>query len=474
MKFKNLTSFSYENLALLIIPLFLVLVLRIFGFDGLYGQDAYEYLRYTDAIHDYFATKVHPGNYYWPVLYPFLGSLLGFIFGNVIALQLISCLSFSGACIYVLKTIRLLYPKTKSQNLYVFIFAIFCPFLLKMGLIIMSDALGLLFVTCSIFYFFKSYFKETSLAPVFVFATCALMTRYASIFITLPLIVGALYLVVKRKKYQQFFTAVILSLVVSTPFVIFQWGALFNATSNNFLQVWSIMNYFKSTFISIDGTQHYTFPNIIYICFLFFHPGFIFIGGILSLFALKDYKSLFTFHQLMLICCISMYILFLGGIPFQNPRILGLVFPLVLILFFPAFNKMMKIKMIERYKYPLMRLCVGLQLLFFIMTFQLTFSRSIIEKEIAQMIKPYEGKTLYSFDVDLAMQGRGLNFDYKNMYLSQYQNLSKNDLILFDVNRHKKQWKGKNPMLNWTYFSQNYKLKVLEGHPAGWKLYQVQ
>ena len=59
------------------------------------------------------------------------------------------------------------------------------------------------------------------------------------------------------------------------------------------------------------------------------------------------------------------------------------------------------------------------------------------------------------------------------MYLEQYQDFSKNDLILFDPTRYKVQWNGKNPMLNWEFIEQNYKLKIVETHPKGWKLYQV-
>ena len=90
------------------------------------------------------------------------------------------------------------------------------------------------------------------------------------------------------------------------------------------------------------------------------------------------------------------------------------------------------------------------------------------------MIQPYQGATLYSFDVDLAMRGRGLDFEYKNMFIERYQNFHKNDLILFDPTRYEAQWKDKTPMLNWRFIEQNYTLKVVETHPEGWKLYQIQ
>lgn len=338
----------------------------------------------------------------------------------------------------------------------------------------MSDALTLVFVVLAFYFFFKSYYKNTNLAPIFIFATCALMTRYASLFITFPIILYALYLVIKRRKIKQFISAAILSLVAAIPFLIFQWGALFEASSNYFLKVWSFSNYVKSGFTTEDGATNYTFPNLIYTLYVFFHPGFIFIGGILSLITLKNYKSLFTFHQKILMICSALYILFLAGIPFQNPRILGLVFPLILILLFPAFTKLMEFKSIKRFFIPIGIVCVMLQLVFFTMTFKLIFTRTIAEKELATMIQPYQGATLYSFDVDLAMEGRGLDFEYKNMYMERYKNFHTNDLILFDPTRYEVQWKDKIPMQNWEFIEQNYTLKVLEKHPEGWKLYQIQ
>lgn len=452
-----------------------MIVLRIAGFDGLYGQDSYEYLRYANAVQEYLTTGIHPGNYFWPVLYPTLGSLVGFLFGSTaFALQCISCLSFSVACIYILKTIRLLYPNLQFRFFYVLIFAIFCPFLLKMGLIVMSDALTLVFVVFAVYFFLKSYYKNTSFAPIFVFVTCALMTRYASLFITFPIIIHALYLVFNRKKFKQFIIATLVCFVAAIPFLIFQWGALFEASSNSFLKAWSVGNYFKLSFTTGDGVTRYLFPNLIYALYVFFHPGFIFIGCVLSLLTLKNYTSLFAFPQKILMICSALYIFFLAGIPFQNPRVLGLVFPLILILLFPAFARLMQVKLIKRFFIPIGIVCVGLQLVFFTLTFKLIFKRSITEKELATMIQPYEGATLYSFDVDLAMQGRGLDFEYKNMFMERYENFQKNDLILFDPTRYKVQWNDKTPMQNWEFMEQHYALKVLEIHPEGWKLYQIE
>ncbi|MHA7057572.1 ArnT family glycosyltransferase [Aquimarina sp. M1] len=475
MKLHEFRPSFYREITLFVIPIIIVCILRIIGFDGLYGQDSYEYLRYTNAIQDYITNSEHPGNFFWPVLYPMLGSLLGFTFGSTtFALQFVSFISFSFTSVYISKTIRLLYPTVAFRFVYVLIFAVFCPFLLKMGLIVMSDALSLVFVVLSFYFFFKLKYKQTSIAPVLIFATCALMTRYASLFITFPIILYTMYLMLKRRKFKQFVIAGLLSFTITVPFIVLQWGALFEASSNPFLQTWSFSNYLKSSFTTQDGSSSFAFPNLVYIFYLFFHPGFIFIGSILSIITINKYKLLFTFHQKVLLISSMLYALFLAGIPFQNPRILGLVFPLILLFLFPAFVKLMNISYVKRFLIPIIIICITLQLIFFTMTFRLIFERNIIEKELAIMIQPYQGKTLYSFDVDLAMQGRGLDFNYKNLYLERYSNFDQSDLILFDPVRYEVQWEDKTPMLNWEFVKKNYNLKVIATHPKGWKLYQIQ
>lgn len=76
--------FSYKST--LISPIFIlvlfILIHLILDFDGLYGQDSYEYLRYTKALHFYFKTGIPPGDYFWPLFYPIIGSIFSFFFNQ--------------------------------------------------------------------------------------------------------------------------------------------------------------------------------------------------------------------------------------------------------------------------------------------------------------------------------------------------------------------------------------------------------
>ena len=48
-----------------IVPAIAFLVIRLgLNFDGFYGQDSYEYLRYTDALTNYYTSGENPGDYF--------------------------------------------------------------------------------------------------------------------------------------------------------------------------------------------------------------------------------------------------------------------------------------------------------------------------------------------------------------------------------------------------------------------------
>lgn len=472
---KKIKSSIYQYWILILIPLLIVIVLRLFGFDGLYGQDSYEYLRYTSAIRKCFFDGTHPGSYYWPVLYPFLGSILSFILGNTIfALQFITAISLSFSCIYLIKIIRLLYPDQKRSFLYILIFGMFSPFFLKMGMVIMSDLMAATFLVITFYYFFKAYYKGTNIAFVFIFATCAVMTRYASLFIILPVIIYSFFILIKRKAIKNFMIAIFFSSIVTIPFLFFQKDDLFYASSNYFFNSWSLLNYFKSNFKTIDGMGSYPFPNLIHSLYIFIHPGYIYIGMLLSLLFIKNFKLLIGFQQKIIISSILLYLIFLSGIPFQNTRVLGLLFPIVLLFFYPAFSYLINFAFIKKYLVALGVISFVLQIFFWVFTFQHTYKRTILERKMVEILTPYQGGKLHSFDLDIALEGRGLDFEYKNLYSNKEKKFKTNDFVLFHPTKFLKQWSDTNLINNWNYLHKNYQLEVIKNASEGWILYQIK
>lgn len=475
MILKQTDKQTFANILFFSLPILVFIVLRFLNFDGAYGQDSYEYLRYTKAIEKYFYEGVKPGSFYWPVFYPLLGFVFKTLFGNaILSLQLLSCFSFSLSCIYVLKTINLLFPKHKHNFLFVFLFGLLSPYFLKTGLVVMSDATAILFIVLSFYYFFQFKVKKRGLILTLFFISCAVMTRFPSTIILFPVVIATLVLAFKEQKYKQLFISTLVAGIPLIPYFIFQKKSLLSATENPFLKSWSIQNFFSSSYTSVDGFQNYLLPNLIFVLKVFFHPGFIFIGFLLSIFFFRKKIFFKSFSSKIIITSIGIYLLFLAGIPFQNTRVLSLVFPLVLILLAPVFEHLIqfyKIKKNQLIFFSIITICI--QVTLFTLSFKGTFKRAVFEKNLVEKIQIYQGNKLFAFDYDIALKGRDLDFNYQNMYVKLYTDFNKNDLVLFNPDDLTQQWKDKNPMKNWHKINDSYNLETLIVFDNNWKLYRI-
>ena len=475
MKFQKKTSHSNFQLALFVIPLLSLLAFRLSGFDGLYGQDAYEYFRYSKSLSSFINNGSSPGDYFWPIYYPLFGSILNLFISNTsVSLQLISALSLATSAVYIYKTILLVYNKNNYSFIYVFLFFLLSPFVFKMGVIIMSDMLAANFIVISSYYsiYYIKNEQVKSLYFALIFAIMAGMTRYPSLVVLAPFGIYLLYLLIKKRKHLIHLVPLgIIALILFIPHYYIRNEAPLLFLEHNALSKWTFINFFKNSFVTTDGITTYKMPNIVYVFFNVFHPRYLLIGA-LFVFILLIKKLTFKFQWIYLIS-ILLYALFLAGVQSQNSRFLLLSFPLIIIVLFQSFIFIIHKINFVKIQYALITLVCFLQLFMCIKGITPILERNKFEKEIITQILPYQNNTLYSFDVDLALIGRDLNFTYYNLWTKKYDKFEDNALVLFHPTQFSKQWEGKNPMINWNSLQVKYKLKVLEEFPKGWKLYQI-
>ncbi|KGO95982.1 ArnT family glycosyltransferase [Flavobacterium enshiense] len=459
-----------------IIYLFPLLVWAVvcygFSFDGLYGQDAYEYLRYTEALKTFLETGKTPGDYFWGVYYPIFGCLLSFVIPNTaIALQLISVLSLIVTSVYLDKIIRLTYQQ-KSVKHITFIFFTLSPIVLIHSMLAMSDMLACCFTTVAIYYLLlfieKSGNRNFIIGAILV--AFALLTRYAAMVILLPFCILAFMRLIKNRSYFCLFFSAVTAALVAIPHIIIRSQNSFQFLSHQWLQAWDILNLFRSDFVTVDGEQHYRFINIFYAFFSFFHPIFLAFGIVFLLFFLKSRKIRLHKYQQLFLTAIILYALFLGAIPFQNKRFLILSFPLVIAFLFPFLSQLAEVFKNRKLIFPaifLIQLSLGL------LCGKSFYERNTLESTIADEVEKYEGNTLYSFDIDIALKGRKLNFNYKSLWKEEYSEFKKNALLLVNEKQVEKQWKGKNPLLNWENVKNNYQLAKLKSFEGDFNLYRI-
>ena len=72
----------------------LILVTNLLPFNGLYGQDSHEYFRFSQHLQSVLLSGTPVGEFFYPVMYPLIGAILGFVLPDVAALQGISLASF--------------------------------------------------------------------------------------------------------------------------------------------------------------------------------------------------------------------------------------------------------------------------------------------------------------------------------------------------------------------------------------------
>ena len=469
-------NFFKKYYLLLVIPIIIYLGLFGFGFDGLYGQDSYEYLRYANVFKNYLNTGTSPGDYFWPLYFPILGGLLDFIFNNMpFTLSLISAASLGLSGLYCYKIIVKESEYSNKAFWYILLFLILSPSVFRLGMVAMSDMLSLNFTILSVFWslHFSKTHKTKALYLACLFGISAVMTRYATFVVLLPFCVFLIYLFFKLKKSNYHIIGLLLLIIILlVPHISLRLENSTSFLSHSWLKDWSFINFYSRTFDTQDGIANYKFPNIFYAFSNSFHPRYLFLGFVfLILFFTKSIKN--KYSSLLFVSYI-LYSLFIAGIPFQNTRFLLLSYPFILILLYPSYdficNKLQNRITIAGLLIILVLIC---QISLSYIAFKPIYARNQLEQKIAKTIKPYQKNTLYSFDIDISLLGRQLEFDYKNLWIDTYKTIKPGSLVLFNEQKFSKQWKDKNPMLNWSFINENYTLEIIKTYNEGWVLYQI-
>lgn len=450
-------------LFLALYSLLLITLCSVFQFDGLYGQDGYAYLRQAKI---FFSVKSH--SEFWPPMYAFAGWLFSLVLQNeILALQLVSIMSLTVSGFLLIKVVQHLYPNSKQTFLFVLTVYLTSPFAVRSGIVVMSDAIAVVFCLLVAYFIFVSI-HPFKIFWILLFTSFALLSRYATAVLLFPLLTFELMNGVRQKKWLAMFCGVLIALAL-LYFNFAHWANSEGSAHHAWLQNWKFRNIFSSSFITVDGSSSNFLPNCLYVLKNIFYPGF-FISFIVLIFFVQR-KDFMQGSPMLILASILVYAFFLAGIPFQNERFLLLSFPFVVILFYPAFERMLFWKPIMKYALVLI---IVISIPLALRAIYPMYERNKLEKNIASQLSSYQGKTLYAFDMDVALQGRGCNFVYRNLWEKKYEQFDKNSLLLFNEEKFSKQWTNKNPMLNFNFIKNNYSLVPEKNLPDGWTLFVIQ
>jgi len=463
----KLSKYGYWIAPILLMVGFAVLL----GFNGLYGQDSHEYLRFAT---DWKASGLDPAlvsDFQWPIGFPLLGILLSYLGIPLMwSMNIVSLLAALGVLIYTNKIIVLIYGK--SGRLWLLLAAATQVYFIRGGILVMSDMLSCLFVVLGYYHLFR--YRENkrlaSLLYLLLAATFAFFSRYASVPLLVPPVIYGFYLLFKNAGKAVKIGAA-LSLVTVT--IIFVWlnNRLLSLSSELFTQ-WNINNVFSRSIEAQDGTFYRTVPNIMYIFGNFFHIGYLALGVLLIPFYKYSSEAL---RERVLLIGLVFYFFTLVGLETQNYRFLILSHPLVLILLFGAFDRFYGMLSLKRLSGVFVIGVLLFNAAFFFYSFRKTFAVHATEKEVTTALKElkHDG-VIYTFYVDQSFPSYGINNEVKNLYMESYTEFESGALVVYNPVNFAKQWKGSKVDLNWKFLISNYELDTLVYLNDNWRIYEIR
>lgn len=325
----------------------LVLLALVLSFNGLYGQDAYEYLRQSRLLFDRMSGLPVPppeiGEIEFAGGYPLVAALLRRLVPDaILALQMVSGLSAGLALWFFHQNLRLLTPgaRAESRAVYTGLTLALSPYFILAGLSNMSDALGLALVLGALWLGLRVVYKARAIDAVAaaVLLAWAVTTRLGVAALLLPLAGGMLLMLWRRRNWRGILGMLLAGTLGFLPYLWLKSGVITHLGSHAMLQHWSPLFLFQRTFSNENGIVHYLLPNILYLLFPLCHPGFcLLLPGLLTLAKKTD---LTLPSKKVLLACLLSYLFWLGGVPHQEMRYLLPAYAILLLLLFPAWDRM--------------------------------------------------------------------------------------------------------------------------------------
>jgi hypothetical protein len=452
------------------------------GFNGLYGQDAHEYLRISRLIFDFFQ---HPDQKLalgpaaeLSIGYPLLGACVRACTGDaILALQVISIAAYAGAVFLFLGLLQQLSPGARAGSRLSYAVCLFAlaPMVLRAGMSSMSDALGLFLclAACSnaLAAFQTKKLKFPLLAGLFTGLAC--VTRLSNAPLLAPLLLALLVHLVQRKRGWSLGTYLLAFAIGLLPLLLKS-----DVASHSMWADWSGWNLFRRSFVTVNGTLSYFLPNILYVLFYpLLHYGFFPLLGLLFLLFKRTDLSLYS--KKIIMACLAAHLLFLATVAGQNPRYFIPDYSFWLCLLFPAWDRLHAYGFYFL-KWYWMRWILGLflaiQLIDNALLLRPMLHRNALERNIAAHLKDTlrPGDVLYAFDLDIALKSYLPELRYYNLWEKQYAQFDSGAYVLFNAPKLSAQWAGKNPMLNWERLESEVRLDRVWLEMDGWSLYRIR
>jgi hypothetical protein len=472
-------------LSILMVVLLAALAL-VTRFDGLYGQDAHEYLRQCGAIFvrlaGYPAGVGTAGDAAFGGGYPFWGAVgtwLSF-WSKTQVLQAISWLSVGAVVFFYVEISRWWVPGGIASSRWVGgLILLSAPYTMRCGWVVMSDALALAGVLAMLRFGIEAVERQRWVAVVLagVSAGVSVSARFAMLPLVLPWCIGLLVMLWQQRQVSRMAVLCASGLVGFLPHVWVKWPLLGGLGYSVLMNDWSLWHFFGRSFTTVGtGTHAYWLPNILHLFGAFVHPQLCFFLPVF--FFLFKKTDLHWWAQRWLLASICGYALLIGGLPVQTLRYVWPLWCVVLVLLYPAIDRAVAYG--SHFKPTLLRwallgvLAVQAGMVGYSLRPLVQLQRR--ETGMSAWVEQHtpRGAQVYTFEVDIALKTYLPDRVYANLWSERYDAFDLDAFALVHPDRWAVQWAGKNPMLNWEVLRSKYELRLVSEHPEGWRLYQIE
>lgn len=460
---------------LLAIGSLIFITLRVLGFDGLYGQDAYVYAGQTKALKHWIINGGDLPFFHWPSGYPLFCLIFYSILGDLALSMQITSLIFW--CLTVFMSYKLLaLILNLKHDFWLFLMSLsmigFAPYFLRLGVSAMSDMSCAFFCVTTIYFIFQ-YKKQARLNTLLIAAICfslAVFTRYAAFILLLPPALFILGTTLSKKDYKSLFVGslIVLSGLVSI-FIIKDIGEFINALEHT-ANLWNPINLFKKSFSAKGFSQDFRWINAIYILQVFYHPGFFFFALPLWFFAFRKQNQSLR----LLLFTIIFYLIFIGGLNTQNNRFFVIIMPIVFVCLAYYWQEIKTLNSPPYKKVVALSIIGVINILLTFYSSQRIYKQQQTDLILSEKITSHEIQTLFTFEVDQALTFRGFKGKVINLWYPEANNLQikPGDYVLLNVSKWEKPWENHQLMKNVELLMSTNKLIFIETLTEGWTLYK--
>lgn len=253
-------------------------------------------------------------------------------------LQGLSMISAALSCLVFERLLHSLAPGSRAESRWIFtgLGVAIAPLFIYTGLKVSADAPSLLLLLSCFYFGIRSLEKRhASLMPLAVlFGSLAIVTRPVFSAILPPFVVWLLLYAWQKKRH----ITICWSLLALIPGTLFYfWIKQPALPDTSWWHGWSAQHFFCNTFAHNGQTLHYALPNLLYVLFPLAHPGFLAHLPLLLLMAKKT--DVVLPEKKILLFCTLIYMLLLGGLPYQELEYLLPVFLIWLLILFPSWDR---------------------------------------------------------------------------------------------------------------------------------------